>query len=634
MTIDYYFINNYLEYLRNYEYIDEGNKEICVDIFRNSLKITGHITRATAVAWGSLCTYAARLLSTLGVRASFIQENIPGKGSDAHKVLALATLELAKRMRNGNKAIPPKMEDILKIAVERAEGYIGEITKEMYNDLLSMLNNFTKLYKDISTTMNLSNNIKFYAELQLLDYESHIWGTPDIIIEDPDTKKAVIVDWKTTGDTPNQREKYQLYAYAILEALRLGYKPSEVFAAIAPDDLDQTKIYYAIIRPNGIYSDHPLMPLSASHRQSKVDIGELRERLRHVVDIAIYMASLLVDFGTLCCGDEQKYYDLREQCKVRLGTGEYNALRLTPPDMSRGNPVKQNAWQCKICPFSSKRSKLDECKFYFGPKEKDLIDRLMWKFRGIVYRERESSLVPYRVLYEIGKKVGGMKTLLKDLKEGVWYQVSIANGDFNVWRHTRTSPRVQRYKHRCSVIEVDFKEIDFNREIRVGVYMVEPIGKEALLLSRDYLPCEAPATKEVIPIYGLRERQPVIIALPDEYVSTPTLGMALTAKVEQVLLKGDEVYGHKCPGVCAVVTPISTNLRFPFRIFEEYRELYGINEVFVSEIGSDLTHIDLATINSLHMMLKKAKIEGATQEDVEQIRKTVEQAWREVLTAS
>ncbi|WP_287910790.1 hypothetical protein, partial [Thermofilum sp.] len=284
--------------------------------------------------------------------------------------------------------------------------------------------------------------------------------------------------------------------------------------------------------------------------------------------------------------------------------------------------------------FSSENSKLDECRFYFGSKEKDLIDRLMWKFRGIVYRERESSLVPYRVLYEIGKKVGGMKTLLKDLKEGVWYQVSIANGDFNVWRHTRTSPRVQRYKHRCSVIEVDFKEIDFNREIRVGVYMVEPIGKEALLLSRDYLPCEAPATKEVIPIYGLRERQPVIIALPDEYVSTPTLGMVLTAKVEQVLLKGDEVYGHECPGVCAVVTPISTNLRFPFRIFEEYRELYGINEVFVSEIGSDLTHIDLATINSLHMMLKKAKIEGATQEDVEQIRKTVEQAWREVLTAS
>jgi hypothetical protein len=110
--------------------------------------------------------------------------------------------------------------------------------------------------------------------------------------------------------------------------------------------------------------------------------------------------------------------------------------------------------------------------------------------------------------------------------------------------------------------------------------------------------------------------------------------MVLTAKVEQVLLKGEEVYGHECPGVCAVVTPISANLRFPFRIFEEYRELYGINEVFVSEVGSDLTHIDLATINSLHMMLKKAKIESVTQEDVEHIRKTVEQAWREVLTAS
>ena len=634
MSAEYYFINNYLEYLRSYEYVDEGNKEICADIFRNSLKITGHITRATAVAWGSVCTYAARLLSTLGVRASLIRENIPGKGSDAHKVLALATLELAKHMRSRNKDIPPKMEDVLKITIEKTEGYIDEITKETYNNLLLVLNNFAKLYKNIFTTMNLSNNIKFYVELQLLDYETHIWGTPDVIIEDPDTKKAVVIDWKTTGDTPNQREKYQLYAYAILEALRLGYKPSEVFTAIAPDNLDQTKIYYAIIRPNGIYSDHPLMPLSASHKQSKVDIGELRKRLRHVVDIAIYMASLLVDFGTLCCGGGLKYYDLQEQCKVRLGSGEYNALRLTPPGMSRGNPVKQNVWQCKICPFSSENSKLDECRFYFGSKEKDLVDKLMWKFRGIVYRERESALVPYRVLYEIGKKVGGMKTLLKDLKEGVWYQVSVTNGDFNVRRHKKTSPHIQRYRHRCSVIEVGFEEIDFNREIRVGVYMVEPIGKEALLLLREYLPCETPTTKEVIPIYGLRERQPVIIALPDEHIYTPTLGMVLTAKVEQVLLKGEEVYGHECPGVCAVVTPISTNLRFPFRIFEEYRELYGINEVFVSEVGSDLTHIDLATINSLHMMLKKAKIEDMTQEDAEHIRKTVEQAWREVLTAS
>jgi hypothetical protein len=34
------------------------------------------------------------------------------------------------------------------------------------------------------------------------------------------------------------------------------------------------------------------------------------------------------------------------------------------------------------------------------------------------------------------------------------------------------------------------------------------------------------------------------------------------------------------------------------------------------------------------MMLKKAKVEDMTQEDAEHIRKTVEQAWREVLTAS
>jgi len=624
-------LDSYLEYLRGYEYVDESNKEICLDIFKKSLKVTGHIIKTTAVAWGALCSYAARLLSTLGIRAMIIRENIPGKGSDEHKVLALAMLELARKLKEKNlEALSIDLQQIVDKAIHDAAGYVGEISGDMRNNLLSMLKNFLKLYTEIYKKIGFSNNIKIYVELQLLDYETHMWGTPDVIIEDVANKKAIVIDWKTTSESPIQREKYQIYAYAILEALRLGYKPSEIFTAIAPEDIEQTKIYYAIIRPNGIYSDHPFHPISASKRQSSLTIEELRRRLRLVIDIALYMTSLVVDYGTLCCGDNRVNYELREQCKVRLGDGEYFALRLTPPELPRGNPkTQEKSWQCKLCPFSNTVSKLKECEFYFGSKEKDLIDKLMWRYRWIVYGERESALVPYRVLYEVGRKVGGMQNLIKDLREGVWYGVHIKNGEVFLRRYSKMSPHTQPHKRKCSVIEVNFEEIKFNREIRIGLYKIAPLGTESLLLLRDYLPCEAPSREAVTPIYGVRERQPVVVVLPEMHVSSPTLGMVLTAKVEHVLLQGDEIYDYTCPGVCAVVTPISSNLRFPFKLLEKYRQLYGIEEVFVAEVGSDLTHIDLATIHSLHMMLKTQPLE----EEGEKIKETVEEAWREVFRA-
>jgi len=634
------FLDLYMEYLTNYKYKDEFGKETCLDIFRNSLRTTGHIAKVTAVAWGAVCTYAARLMSTIGVRAT-IRENVPGKGSDEHKILALATLKLARRIRErGVEDVDANLHQILNDAIKDTEYYIDEVTDKTREDLLSILRNFIELYKDISIKMRLSNNVKFYAELQLLDYETHMWGTPDVILEDPVNRKAILIDWKTAGDTPTQREKYQIYAYAILEALRLGYKPSEVFAAIAPDDLGQTKIYYAIIRPNNAYSDHPFHPLSSTR---PLTAEELRNKLRHVIDIGLYMTSLVVDYGVLFYGKLKlkENYELRkemmEACAVRLGDNEYFSLRLTPPSLPRGSPTKQQGWQCNLCPFSDKNSKLQECRFYFGSKAKNLIDSLMWRYRWIVYGERENALVPYRVLYEVGRKASGMQNLINKLKNGRWYEVIIKNGNISIRERGKVSPRTKRYKHRCGVIEVEFEEIGYTRDIRLGLYKVVPLGKESLLLLRDYLPCEVPEDGEVMPAYGIRERQPVIITLPEPHVSTPTLGMVLTAKVEQIFLRGDVIYEHECPGMCAVVVPISSNLRFPFKLLREYIELYGVEEVFVSEVGSDLTHIDLATIHSMHMMLKKVsgneKISKALENrriDLLRIEQTVEQAWKEV----
>jgi len=616
------------EVLQKYEYEHEEERDICLEeVFKNALGVTAHIARVTAVTWAAgLCTYAARMMTTIGVKG-LMREGIPGKGIDVHKLLALASIDFVERWKNRRDV--DVRESVSKAADELRDLINVEELERIKPTAISMLSIFRDVLNKAAQKLSLDvSRLRAYPELELIDYNVHMWGVSDLIIEDAGSKKAVVVEWKSDERSPMEREKVQVYAYAILEALRLGYK--NPFDAIVPENPNDTKIYPVIIRPDGPYSDHPLLPIAKTGVEANVE--KVRERLFKIVVAAKYLTALLVDFGKLVYGDSKQNYELQEKCKVRLGDGGYYALRLTPVNLPRGNPKQQEKFPCTICPFSDKNSKLGECRFYFGSTEKDYIDKLMWTYRYKVYGERERAAVPFKVLYEVSRKVGGLGRFAEFVERGGGYYVWIANGNI---RTMSASPSKNRRK--CGIVRVSFEEVEYEDDIRVGVYELEWLGKETLLLRRRFLPCELAEENRLAYVYAPRERQPVLVVIPEDHVSAVTLGASLYARVEYVGLEGDktlEELGVSCSGgVCVLVTPISGHLRFQFRLFEKYTSTYGVKKVLVAEVGSDLTHIDLQTIHTLHMVLKSANAEetGLEAEELNKVRKTVEAAWREAL---
>ena len=135
----------YLDLLDSYQYNDDANRGICKEIFRNALNMTAHIARATNVAWAAgVCTYAARMMTTIGVRSFLIREGVPGKGVDEHKVLALAALDMVSSWSGGrgfnvDESISTSLELLRGVVDEsRIKGSLPRV-KSMLNHLAWLL---------------------------------------------------------------------------------------------------------------------------------------------------------------------------------------------------------------------------------------------------------------------------------------------------------------------------------------------------------------------------------------------------------------------------------------------------------------------------------------------------------------
>ncbi len=138
-----------------------------------------------------------------------------------------------------------------------------------------------------------------------------------------------------------------------------------------------------------------------------------------------------------------------------------------------------------------------------------------------------------------------------------------------------------------------------------------------------------------------RVRQPILVTLIEDHVTYPTLGTSLFGRVERVLSLGEEdedLGGLRCGDneACVVVTPISPYLRLPFRLFRRYINMYGVTKALVTEVGADLTNMDLATLHALHMSLKNADVQkelDITEEERNSMFNTVEEALNEAFNA-
>jgi hypothetical protein len=629
---------------RNCKY-DNFELEECLADLSEAYIRTSHVVKATAVAWGSgFCTFASRLVSVIGAR-NVIRGNLPGKGSNVHKLLSIASIEYLnawKQKITGPEVLKKvisdslsKLEDLVQVDDKERE----EILKKAQNMLLNLLRLLPDALRSLGIQPEDYGDLRFYAENEMIDYRLHIWGVPDLVIEHPRLKKAIVVEWKSDEKPPTEAEKSQAYIYAMLEAIRLGHGETfnDLIEAIAPSDVRNAKVLPIIIRPDGAYSDHPLFPRGVR----KSSIEELHERVRKriedIIVAAAYLTILLMDIDTLLYGPRSKAERTRERCFATCKNRTYYIFRYTPLRLPRGKPKYQYRYPCIKCPFSNRNSELQECKFYFGSFEKDKLDDLLWLYRFKVYRNRDRDMIAYRVLYELADYVNTLSGFERYLYSG-------KHAGFGVDLENESIVPMSISKGVCGTIEVSFNKLGIIRKrIRVGVYNIDSSRSiyERLILRRKLMPCEDLSGE--MPRISL-PRRAVLVTLIEDHVKYPTLGLSLFGRVEQTLLPGekDEDSGIECSNdeVCVIVTPISPYLRLPFKIFSHYINEYGLNKALVVEADADLTNIELRTLHSLHLTLKNIDeeeeeikqrfLEGLTAEDRDFMLKSVREGIKSV----
>jgi len=632
---------------------NKNELSMCWDDAFEALIRTSHVVKATNVAWGAgFCSFAARLMTAIGARR-VISENIPGKGNNVHKLLSIASIKYLNEWKRGGSISEKALDEIINQSIKelddllqvRDENDLKDIKDRARRMLKNLIEILPEALQSLGVTYKDYDNLRFYTENEMIDYRTHIWGVPDLIIEHPRLRKAVVIEWKSDEGSVTEVEKYQAYTYAMLEAIRLGHGDtfSDLINALAPDDIKETKVLPIIVRPNRVYSNHPLFTKGA---REPISVNELREMIERIVTAATYLTFLIMDIDTLLYGfNKDGVEPTRERCRVSCNGKPYYMFRYTPSLLPRGNPMKQRdkdgdyMYPCKACPFSDRNSKLHECAFYFGSYEKDRLDKLLWLYRFKVYRERDRDLIVYRASYQLADRIGGLSGFERELYSPI-------NSKYSSFIVNLDDLRVAKARG-CGTIEISFKKLNVMKRARIGVYSIDTRYSiyEGLVLRRKLMPCEN-LSDEMPRISLPRHRQPVLVTLIEDHVKYPTLGISLFGRVEKTLPPGerDEDIGVECGNdeVCVVVTPISPYLRLPFKIFNHYINEYGLNRALVVEADADLTNMDLATLHALHMSLKNISEEekeveqefrDLSAEDRERVLESVEEAFGDAFNA-
>ncbi len=397
------------------EYIEKiTNCVQCGRAATEALRKTSHLIKARSIAYGaSFCIFAARLAEAMGARG-FFQSILPGKGSLVHQILALAFPSIVcnnwQRILSGKisrQNVLTSIKNAIKTLEQKGIPSMEEANEETISAAVSdatvMLGDAINLLRQIAPRLGMKNHshVNVYSEIQLMSYRLHIWGVLDALIENPESKTAIIIEWKTSAgdETPTiyQWEIAQVHAYALLEADRLGY-----------DDLKAPiltgKIVPVIIRPKGRTRCYSLSPIFKSSNRG-IDLNDL---LRKII--------LTAEHLTLTISNIRSFVDpnIRTLCKVKINlpngkTKTVEAFRRIPDDLPRGNPRKEYlTWPCRAC------SLIEECRFYSSFEDRDFIDKIAWRTRYAIYNYRENALKPYKELHRITSEWNVNPNLLKE----------------------------------------------------------------------------------------------------------------------------------------------------------------------------------------------------------------------------
>lgn len=591
-NIEYYNdIYSYVDYLYK---LNVNEKCLCTKNIDMLLNSTGHISKVTNIATGvGYCIYKAKLQEFIGVR-DFIVSNTPGKGTDIHKLLGLVSIEIFNRSKptlNGT-LISTIYDENIDLFVDRDDKDKNiELAYEMLSSLQNVLVN--RIYNILGTSYDKLFPV---VEQQFHDYEYHILGVPDLILEDKENKRAIVVEWKTYDEQVYDTEKAQVVAYSLLEAKRLGYSDRDAVNAITGvwDDNQKTikdvKVLPLIIRP-GIRKRRKLtlQPHPILFSNTKEKFIEFRKLISKVIVVAGYLTLQLVNPKVFKI-DEKK---VKDYCKLKIRNKEYSALGLIPLGLRKGNPSRRDKFPCKsgnspIC------SLFDACGFYLGQYKKTPFDIVMWALRYYTIGSKESTSTIFKVMYELFR-THRREDVISNLKNGNGYE----------WMFTANSPVILQSKKRQHIIIYKYKRIfqQIRLDIIDGIY--DSNNFVIYRKIRDY-------EKNDRKLRVIREGKPIMLFLNDGS-RIPSLSLNLTARIDNVEVDNNLVkYYINIP---------SSVFRFSLTLIKKYIEKYRelVRDSLLVETGVNLTSRELMTIDAIQRILR-----DNSQEVPEKIRENID----------
>ena len=622
--IDYSRVQRFEDYI---EQLNVANGIECANLVRDlSLKMS-YLPRVTSVASGvGHCVYEAKLKEMLGIK-EVVSSSFPGKGRFVHHLLAIASLETFA------KNSPPS-EDMVKYfegiahELKKYDVYSPENDEKVYKDSIETAADlFTSLLavKDtLFRTVGIDPDaVRPVVEQQMYDYDLHMLGVPDLVLEDPKNRKAVVVEWKSYRldmDQPRRKsvssyEKAQVVAYAMLEARRLGYKISEersgepsVHDAIAgkltEKGIEDIRVLPAIIRPGlGINKRLTIPPHPALSTRGDLasNYKKFRELMGEIYVTAHYLAFIVTNFSLYGYRRE----DFEDCSRVVNGQKRIAFLWAPPKPIPRGKPSAQDSsWHCSVCKVR------EECKFYIGERHINYFQKMMWSIRYSALADKERLLWPFRAVFELSRFHPSRATIVEKLKKG--YSLE---WDGSYVRFTSNGP-----KSRFSIFFSSRDRYSFKIDVVDRLYYDEDKGVfVGVRKARDY---EMSSSRKIYHPHVLEESTPIILYANDNTSAIP-LSINMTGAVHGVSFETDKEGDTIVKYFIHIPSPA---LSFQEVVFKKYLEAYPemFTDVIIMQTGVDLTHIDLVTIDALQRVIGK-KLEEIKDKDK---KKKIEQYYK------
>jgi hypothetical protein len=629
--------------------------DLCIDIAYKISSRTTHLVKASSVAIATgFCPYAARLVDWVGVKGAWpIKQNLPGKGKDIHKVLSITFPEVFYDVFYRQVRID-HISDIINEKVDLAINYlikIGIISQQPSRDeIIELMRRAIEglLIASKQLDMNLSN-VKVFTEMQMISYSFNLWGVPDVVIEDPDSKRAIIIEWKTGSPRVREKDKIQVYTYVLLELERLGHinpnmSLNELLDIAITTNPKQTVVYPMIVR-TGIrsfpyYSNYPSLP-QATRKDVRKLVEEARSYIRKILLSSHFLSILVSGLSPVGLSYES---DILDKCRIYITSSSGKkvgglAFNFIPLELRRFAPANCELMRKGTCPWSK------YCEIYFAEFEHSGIDAELWKFRYRVIAKHLRDLAPYKLLYELSYRYRPHE-LVNYVSRGFGFQMTIdmrnvilsgaEKGDIEV--------KIVQKPNELEVIRVTNQGTDtlFNGRIDVFELDLNEYGEfieDVLILRRPFREFEYIDEDRVESILKIassekrprtvRSRKPVQLFVIEPHVSQLTMMQNIFARVDNVK------FNYSKREIEVFIRPISWALKLPFLLFKStLRRFFSTNKVivFVAEVNADLTHIELEALGSLHTVMKSVSRElNLVNKNIEELIKAIKNSRQHVL---